>query len=486
MSRLQKKLLELCAEQTNGVYCLSRETFITYAEICDSSRRFGSVLGDKKQQVISVLLPNSIEYIEVMVCSFLTGNIFNPIPYFMSDQEVDRLLTIIGPGVVLTDRNLELTTENKNKIVNVNKLSSIDPAFSYGDSDDESVIASLYYSSGTTGNQKGVLYSHENVFELVTSICSEFKFGRATHHLSLLPFGHTASINYNILPCLFTGSRLTIAASFQMIMARFFQIVAAKQINYVQIVPSVLHMLMKIGEDVSTLDLSCLPFIGCGSAILPKSSQIEFQTKFGIAVANLYGLSETGPSHIDDPRKEGWKPGSIGVPLAVNECRIGPDSELLIKGKNLFVGYHNNKKLYEEVVKDDWFHTGDFGYFEGGEWYFSDRKKDLIIKSGINIVPAEIEEVLVSHSGILEVAIVGLADAVHGEEIYGAISLKNKNAKHDSLGDEVIRLLGKSLSSYKFPKKVFIFEELPKTLSGKVMRKNVRELIKNGNFESIY
>ena len=152
----------------------------------------------------------------------------------------------------------------------------------------------------------------------------------------------------------------------------------------------------------------------------------------------------------------------------------------------MFIGYHNNKKLYEEVVKDGWFHTGDFGYFEEGDWYFSDRKKDLIIKSGINIVPAEIEEVLVSHEGILEVAIVGLADAVHGEEIYGAISLKDKKAKHESLGDEVIKLLGESLSSYKFPKKVFVFEELPKTLSGKVMRKNVRELIKNGNFEAIY
>ena len=91
-----------------------------------------------------------------------------------------------------------------------------------------------------------------------------------------------------------------------------------------------------------------------------------------------------------------------------------------------------------------------------------------------------------SHEGILEVAVVGLADAVHGEEIYGAISLKHKNAKHEGLGEEVIKLLGESLSSYKFPKKIFVFEELPKTLSGKVMRKNVRELIKNGNFASIY
>ena len=161
-----------------------------------------------------------------MISSFLSGNIFNPIPYFMSDQEVDRFLTIIGSDVVLTDRSLEVTPENKKKIVDVNKLSSTEPITPYGDGEDESSIASLYYSSGTTGNQKGVLYSHENVFELITSICSEFKFDRATHHLSLLPFGHTASINYNILPCLFTRSNLTIAASFQMIMASFFQIVA--------------------------------------------------------------------------------------------------------------------------------------------------------------------------------------------------------------------------------------------------------------------
>ena len=149
-------------------------------------------------------------------------------------------------------------------------------------------------------------------------------------------------------------------------------------------------MLNKLKIDVSNLNLSSLTFIGCGSSTLPLEVQKEFINQYNIGVGNLYGLSETGPTHIDDPREKNWQPGSVGVPLDVNECKVSEDGELLIKGSNVFIGYYKNQNLYEDVVIDGWFSTGDLGYRDNGRYYFSDRKKDLIIKGGINIVALEL------------------------------------------------------------------------------------------------
>ena len=205
-------------------------------------------------------------------------------------------------------------------------------------------------------------------------------------------------------------------------------------------------MLLKIRYKVTNLDLSSLMFLGCGSSILPLESQLEFESKFNIKIGNLYGLSETGPTHIDDPRDENWVPGTIGIPLDVNECKIAKDSEILIKGKNVFVGYYKNKTLYDEVVKKGWFHTGDLVEYIDGRYIYKDRSKDLIIKGGINIVPAEIEEILYMDNEILEAAVIGLFNEVHGEEIFAAVSLRDENALKDEVKTRLYSLLSKNLS----------------------------------------
>jgi len=481
LSLLQEKIRKLKGVHDNGVKDISNARYKSYDEIFQLSQEYVEVFSNYNQEIVTVILPNSIEYIEVMLACILTGNIFNPIPSFTSDNELVRIFNYVKPKLVITNRQLPKKLK-KNKLIYSPETIANDSRNTKLDSVCNSVgsdIAALYYSSGTTGSPKGVLYSHDNVFYLIESINRGFGFTSNTKHFSILPFGHTASINYNIFPCLFSRSSLVIAESFSNIAPNFFKILSEEKINYTQVVPTIVYMLLKINYQIDELNFNSLMFIGCGSSILPTETQIQFQEKFDIKIGNLYGLSETGPTHIDDPRDKKWVPGTIGLPLDVNECKISDSSEILIKGKNVFFGYYKNQELYKKVVKDGWFFTGDIVSYENGRYIYKDRSKDLIIKGGINIVPAEIEEVLYMHKDVHEAAVIGINHDVLGEEIIASIALKDDSLEKSDVKTELYALLSKNLSSYKHPIDVLFFDSLPKTRSGKLKRREVRRIIED-------
>ncbi len=420
---------------------------------------------------VLILLPNSIEFIEYMLCAIKNNCVFIPVPFFMIDQEVLKVIDYIKPDIIITDRvtlfenyKLNFFNSSNDKKIFYNKKKPLE---------DLTNICSIYYSSGTTSNPKGVMYTNENMISLIQSINNNFKFDRNDKHLVLLPFGHTASINYNILPAILGGFELYITRGFENIRSNFFDIVSKYNITYSQIVPTVLFMLNKLNINTSNASMSHLKFIGCGSSNLPLTSQVEFIEKYNVKVANLYGLSETGPSHIDDPREINWTPGSIGIPLDVNECKIGLGGEIMLKGKNVFSNYYKNEKLYNKSIENGWFKTGDIGKFEYNKYWYVDRSKDLIIKGGINIVPMEIEEVIYKHDNVLECCVVGKKNKIVGEEIIAVIVLKN--IENNDL-QTINKICKKYLSNYKQPKDYHFVNELPKTQSKKIMRRKVREM----------
>lgn len=481
MTLLQQKIIALRGKKNNSVKDLSNAKSKSYDDIFNSSLSYAGRLSEHHQEIITVVLPNSIEYIEILLACILTGNIFNPIPFFTSDEELERILKYIDPKILISTKEFAGKPKLKGRAIKPNEFSKSSATFNplseakiIG-----SEIAALYYSSGTTGSPKGVLYSHDNIFYLIKSINKGFGFNKDTKHLAILPFGHTASINYNIFPCLFNCSNLVIVESFSAIAPKFFKILSNEKINYTQLVPTVVYMLLKIKYELKGINLNSLLFIGCGSSILPIETQAQFKEKFGIKIGNLYGLSETGPSHVDDPRIDNWIPGTIGIPLDVNECKLSKSSELLIKGRNVFSGYYKNQTLYNEVVKDGWFSTGDLVEYKNGFYIFKDRSKDLIIKGGINIVPAEVEEILYMHKGIFEVAVVGIANDIHGEEVIAGVSIKDDFQENINIKSELYELLSKSLSPYKHPIDILFFESLPKTHSGKLKRMEVKKIIEN-------
>lgn len=474
MSQWVEHIDKVLQKSKNAVYEIETGIQLEFNEIFQDSFKYSHLLKGHHQEIVSVLLPNSIEYIKAFIGIVRSGNIFNPIPYFIEGGELKKVLSYLDPVFVISDRSDISKSVSHNDILVGPKSVIPAPSFSSRPTED-SDIACLYYSSGTTGSPKGVMYSHKNIYALIDSICKDFKFSETTRQFAFLPFGHTASINYNINPSLFLGSPLYISMGFEHLRSKFFRCLSKYEINYTQLVPSVLLMLNKLKCDVSNLNLDSLEFIGCGSSTLPEKSQIEFQERYGLKVGNLYGLSETGPSHLDDPRVDGWQVGSIGRPLSVNECKISDSGEILLKGDNVFAGYYKNEELTSRVIEDGWFHTGDLGESRGDTYFFSDRKKDLIIKSGINIVPAEIEEAIYKSNLVQECVVVGKKNDVHGEEILAAIVLLDKNLSINEAKHLIVESCREHLSSYKIPKYYHFIDSLPKTHSGKFLRKDIRE-----------
>ncbi len=452
---------------------------LTFAEIYQNANRRMADFYEHDQQIISVIIPNSIFYIEYLISIIGSNNIFSPIPYFISLQELEKVLDYIEPVCIVTDRE-DIIKKFTGRFQFVNPQTNLLAEKSISQKViDHKKPAALYYSSGTTGDPKGVLYSHKNMVSLISSINRAFRFTDTDNQFAFLPFGHTASINYNILPSLMACSNLYISKGFEFLRENFFEVLSKNKITFTEIVPTVLLMLLKLNIDISKYDLNALRFIGCGSSTLPLTAQKEFIDKYKIKIANLYGLSETGPSHVDYPIEDGWVSGSIGVPLDVNECKISEEGEILLKGDNVFIGYHKNEKLYDQVVKDGWFYTGDIGCERNGRYYFVDRKKDLIIKGGINIVPMEIEEVIYTHDQVHECVVVGKEDNFIGEDIVAVVVPKNKGEEARLARD--IRLFCKTqLSNYKVPSRIMIWDALPKTHSNKLLRRTVREII-NGS-----
>jgi long-chain acyl-CoA synthetase len=288
-----------------------------------------------------------------------------------------------------------------------------------------------------------------------------------------------------MLPCAYIGGKIVMAESFWHIRTKIWKLIEAHRATYMEVVPTVLYSILNIYRRKIDNDISSMRYVGCGSAPLQKTVQVEFRERFGLRIANLYGLSETGPTHIDDPSAPNWKPGSIGVPLDVNEVKIvddnanelGPNQtgEIVVKGDNVFVGYYKNQVLYNKVVKNGWFHTGDLGYKdENSIFYFVDRKKDLIIKGGINIVPGEIDEILMQHPSVKEGVTVGVPDPMFGEEVKSFVVPKDGMSVTP---EEVIAHCSNYLPKTKVPKYVEIVGDIPKTHSGKLLRKKLREQI---------
>ena len=478
MSKWNDRLLHALDGNKGIVKDLNLDKDLTYEHLLNAAVCFGKRLNLPKQSIVSLVLPNSFDYLITYLACSLYGYIYAPLPYFLNPAEIEKALNYHKSDLVITDRTdfqtEILTIDPKIFILESDFLQAIDLA-DLPLIDDRDIL-SLYHSSGTTGNPKGVLYSHSNKFSLIKSIVEDFSFSDKEKHFAFLPFGHTASLNYSIFPSFYLGTGFVFANNFESIRSRFFRILSENEITYVEIVPTVAQTLIKLRENLAGCDLGNISYIGCGSAPLSTSVQNEFEKQFGIRLANLYGLSETGPSHFDNPKSPNWEPGSIGFPLSVNECKISTDGEILLKGLNVMVGYYENEELTSSVITEGWFHTGDYGFEQNGRYFFQDRKKDLIIVGGINVYPGEIEEILYREDRIIDCVVIGIPDKVQGERILACIS--TQNLRQDELHElkiDLNHLCRKLLSPFKVPSDYLFYDEIPKTASGKLLRRKVKE-----------
>ncbi len=233
--------------------------------------------------------------------------------------------------------------------------------------------------------------------------------------------------------------------------------------------------------DAESYDVSSLRTCISGGSAMPVEVMKQFEQTFDCVVLEGYGLSETSPvASFNQPDME-RKPGTIGVPVRGVEMKVVDDErqdvaqgevgEIAIKGENVMKGYWGREEEPAEAIQDGWFLSGDMATIDE-EGYFTivDRKKDLIIRGGYNVYPREVEEVLYGHDAVAEVAVIGLPHDELGEEVGAAVSLKE--GEHAS-EDDLRAFAKESLAAYKYPRKVWIVDELPKGPTGKILRREV-------------
>jgi long-chain acyl-CoA synthetase len=344
--------------------------------------------------------------------------------------------------------------------------------------DDTAVIL---YTSGTTGTPKGAELTHANLRRNCTISAQTLgQFTADDVMLGALPLFHTFGQTCTMNCAVVTGATVTMLPRFDPDKA--LEIIERDRVTVFQGVPTMYNALLH-AERADSTDASCLRMCMSGGAAIPVELIRAFEEKFGCIVLEGYGLSETSPvasfNHPDRDRK----PGSIGTPIEGVEMQVWDDEgnevprgevgEIVIRGHNVMKGYWNRPDATSEAITEDgWFRTGDMARVdEDGYFFIVDRKKDMIIRGGYNVYPREIEEVLYEHPAVQEAAVVGVPDAALGEEVAAAVTLK----QGESLDAAELRAWVKEqVAAYKYPRKIWFVDELPKGPTGKILKREIQ------------
>jgi long-chain acyl-CoA synthetase len=340
--------------------------------------------------------------------------------------------------------------------------------------DDTAVIL---YTSGTTGTPKGAELTHHNLGSNTATSSSLFGVDESDVVLGALPlfhsFGQTCAMNN----CVRVGGTLTLIPRFDPDKA--LQIIERDNVTVFLGVPTMYAAMLHSRTEADT---STLRLCGSGGAAMPVEIMRAFEQKFGCQILEGYGLSETSPVASFNRRDRERKPGSIGLPIDGVEMRViddddrevpqGEVGEIVIRGENVMKGYWNRPGATAEAIRDGWFHSGDMARVdEDGYFFIVDRKKDMIIRGGYNVYPREIEEVLYEHPAVAEAAVIGVPHDELGEEVAAVVALKEgQQAGADELREHV----KEQVAAYKYPRKVYFVDELPKGPTGKILKREIQ------------
>ena len=447
-----------------------RNTGLDFHEVHQHVKRaccYFERLGLKKGDIITLYLENGLEFCLLFLASLEYGTVAFLYPSMFSPVELLRDLQFIKSRAVFVQtvkkhaferrglKNLVFVDSEKPESF-LDKIANSGYNYRKTEKNDDD-FACLFPSAGASFHPRGIYYTHKNIMALIPSVCRGFRFEADDVHLILLPLAHSASLNYSLLPALVSGSSVVLTEGFWNIRDKFWKLCKEHAVTYVETIPTVLYALLHLPKTFEPVP--CLKYIGCGSAPLDKKMQTEFMEKFGLPVANLYGLTETGPIHVDYPLNPDWKPGSIGRPLDVNQIIIadkkgnplvsGKKGEILVKGDNVFPGYAIKPELTSHSFVHGYFRTGDIGYMDDdGLCYFSHRTKELIIRGGLNIHPDEINEVLLSNPDVLSCKTYGCPDDFFGEKIKSDVTVKSRSCLSQQ---DLKELCSTRLSPIKIP-----------------------------------
>jgi acyl-CoA synthetase (AMP-forming)/AMP-acid ligase II len=346
--------------------------------------------------------------------------------------------------------------------------------------------AAIIYTSGTTGNPKGVILSHMNFLADGMAVSEWFQFTPETRSLCILPLFHNNGLVMSLTTTMYRGGSI-VWTDPKSSLRSFWPLVEKYQCTFTSVMPSVLAAILAFGLEGKATSLKG---IICGGQLLPLSLAEQFEARFGVPIFEGFGSTEASSYSSFNPYPgEARKLGSVGKVLPVCEMKVvdeadnevpdGTEGELCIRGINVAIGYLKLPELQALRFRNGWYHSGDFGYREAdGFYYFRGRKDDLIVKGGEKIYPAEVENILGLHPAVAEAAVIGVNDAILGQEVCAFVRLKDADAASEN---DLLDYCAKSLARFKQPKRIVIINqladmpELPKGPTKKILHRAVRD-----------
>ena len=510
---------------------------ITYRELWESVRRFAAGLQDrgvKKGDRVAIALPNTIHYVIAYYGTMLVGAVVvNLSPLYTARELRDMLGDSGAETLVVLDfmgwpRYLEIEHEVPIRQVITARIqdylpfpiSLIYPLKAMHDktyirlprhpkrigfteflrranpnpepvSQSPDDLALLQFTSGTTGMPKAAMLSHRNLmtnaYQTISWTAGKLEPGKEVF-LCLIPFFHVFGMTVGMNSGISIGATLMV-----MPQPDLKEAIALIEKFGVTVMPGVptLYVGFNNFPGIENRKVGQIKICVSGAAPLPVEVARRFEELTGGKLIEGYGLTESSPVTNANPLYGLRRVGSIGLPFPsvdvkvvevrdgqIAELPVGEEGELAVKGPNVMMGYWHRPLESAETLIDGWLLTGDVAkQDEDGYFYIVDRKKDLIIASGYNVYPREVEEVLFEHPAVMEAAVVGVPDPYRGENVKAVIVLRPE-FKGKTSEEDIIAFSRKSLAAYKIPRKVEFRDELPKNIVGKVLRRELKEDIK--------
>ncbi|MCI0183258.1 MAG: long-chain fatty acid--CoA ligase [Acidibacillus sp.] len=506
-TRLDEHLKASARDHGNDFAYSYLDKRVTYSELYSRVLKISGYLyeaGYRKGDGIALILPNSDAFLEMYHGALAIGMFVVPLNplytpnellYMLKDSGVKVIvapvqMAPIAPMVMQALPGVSLIVAGDSYESIVAPLITFDTVVAHQPIQklDEKLmiddLAVVLYTSGTTGKPKGAMLTHQNLSSNAMMAGIHLRFSGDDRIVTVLPMFHVFSLTVCVNAGIFSAAELIILPRFSP--KEVIKVIEETKATIFAGVPTMYNFIMQAAGDTH-VDFHSLRYCISGGAAMPVAILNAFEKRFDVIVLEGYGLSEASPvtafAPVDGrPRKV----GSIGVSLPMVEQRVvdeqdqevpvGEVGELVVRGPNVMKGYLGRPEDTQKALRDGWLHTGDMAKMDEDQYfYIVDRKKDMILVGGFNVYPREVEEVLFTCDGVLEAAVVGVPNSDYGEEVVACIVRKNESIT----AEYIERYCESHLAKYKLPTRILFMDDLPKNMTGKVVRRELREQLQD-------
>jgi long-chain acyl-CoA synthetase len=516
---IQRFLTDSVDRHPNHVAVTFNDLHFSYRDVNERVNRFAHALlklGVGKGDRVAFLLVNSPTYVFAFFAVMKLGAVVVNLSVRIQGEELARCLKdsgakavvtldLFAQGVYAVILNTAVETVILHSVFGLEKTLSLEQGMpqpllfnelvaSAGTAEELKVqvspgdVAVLQFTSGSTGAPKAATLTHKNVVASVLQSEAWIGISGAGNAsvLCIIPFFHVFGMSACLLISVLKGYRMVLVPRIDLmdILSLMETLKTYKPLSF-PAVPSLWAAILSLPPEVAREHLSPITVATSGGAPLPQWVHDRFEELTGRRIVEAYGLSEASSATHFTPYPKGGPVGSMGLPLPDTEARIvdretgetecaaGEIGELVVRGPQIMQGYWKNELLTSATLRDGWLHTGDLARVDSeGFFFLVDRKDDLILSSGFNIYPTEVEEVLRRHPKVKDAGAVGVPDRVKGQAVVAAIALK-PGAEADK--QELMTYCRDHMPEYRVPKAIFLMEEIPRDPAGKILRRMLRQ-----------